>query len=104
MPQPSTLSTPEKFKIYLGSTVFFIYIIISLVVAGIIILLAKAIGCSFETRYRLANAWIYSVLWVVKACCGIQHEVEGLENLPKDQVAVVLSKHQSAWEIGRAHV
>jgi 1-acyl-sn-glycerol-3-phosphate acyltransferase len=37
-------------------------------------------------------------LWAAKVCCGITHEIEGLENLPKDRPAIVLSKHQSAWE------
>ncbi len=30
--------------------------------------------------------------------CGVKYEVEGLEHLPKDRAAIVLSNHQSAWE------
>ncbi len=35
---------------------------------------------------------------MAKTCCGLTYKVEGLENLPKDQAFIVLSKHQSAWE------
>lgn len=96
MPQPTILSKPKTLKVYIGSTVFFIYIIISLVVAGLLILLSIAV--SFEFRYRIAMLWVRSVLWVVKVCCDIDYEVEGLEHLPVNQAAIVLSKHQSAWE------
>ncbi len=96
MPPRAILSKPKNLRIYLGSTIFFIYIVISLVVAGLLILLSMFF--SFEFRYWLAMGWIRSVIWMVKVCCGVDYEVEGLENLPKDRAAVVLSKHQSAWE------
>jgi 1-acyl-sn-glycerol-3-phosphate acyltransferase len=31
-------------------------------------------------------------------CCGITHEVEGLEHINTDSAMIVLSNHQSAWE------
>lgn len=96
MPQPTILSKPKNLKVWLGSTLLFIYIILSLVIGGILVLLS--IGCSFAFRYRLANSWIRSVLWVAKVCCGIDYEVEGLEHIPANQAVIVLSKHQSAWE------
>jgi 1-acyl-sn-glycerol-3-phosphate acyltransferase len=37
-------------------------------------------------------------MWVAKITCGLSYEVEGLENLPKNQGFIVLGKHQSAWE------
>lgn len=96
MPPRATLSKPKNLRVYLGSTIFFIYIVISLVIAGVLILLS--IGFSFKFRYWLSMGWIRSVMWMVKVCCGVDYEVEGLENLPKDRAAIVLSKHQSAWE------
>lgn len=96
MPQQNTSSRNKSFKVYLGSTLFFIYIVLSLLTIGVVILLC--IPASFELRYRLGNLWTASVLWVAKVCCGIHYTVEGLENLPKNQPAIVLSKHQSAWE------
>jgi 1-acyl-sn-glycerol-3-phosphate acyltransferase len=52
----------------------------------------------FSYRYNGSALWAASVMWVAKVCCGLTYEVEGLENLPKNQSYIVLSKHQSAWE------
>lgn len=52
----------------------------------------------FSVRYKIANAWVYSILWLAKIVCGVKYEVEGLENIKGIQAAVVLCKHQSAWE------
>ena len=96
MPQQNTLLRTKTFKTYLGSTLLFIYIVISLTVIGITILLC--FWCPFSLRYWIGKQWCYSVIWVAKVCCGVDYVVEGLENLPKDQPAIVLCKHQSAWE------
>ncbi|MFW5443084.1 MAG: lysophospholipid acyltransferase family protein [Methylococcaceae bacterium] len=43
-------------------------------------------------------------MWVTKVCCKLTYKIEGLENLPKDQGYIVLSKHQSAWETLALHL
>ena len=48
-------------------------------------------------RYRLTVGWPILAVWGARVICGIRWKVEGIENLP-DVPAVVLSKHQSAWE------
>ncbi len=48
-------------------------------------------------RYRFIRLWGRGVIWLARWVVGIHFRVEGLENLPS-QPAVVLSKHQSAWE------
>jgi 1-acyl-sn-glycerol-3-phosphate acyltransferase len=48
-------------------------------------------------RYRFISAWSVAVLWCLKRICGIDWRVEGRENLPR-RPAVILAKHQSAWE------
>ncbi|HTH61957.1 MAG TPA: lysophospholipid acyltransferase family protein [Paraburkholderia sp.] len=48
-------------------------------------------------RYRMALGWCHTTLFVARHLNGIRYRVEGLENLPQG-AAVVLSKHQSAWE------
>jgi 1-acyl-sn-glycerol-3-phosphate acyltransferase len=37
-------------------------------------------------------------IYLLKKLCYIHYAVEGLENIPKEQVGIVLSKHQSTWE------
>jgi 1-acyl-sn-glycerol-3-phosphate acyltransferase len=48
-------------------------------------------------RYRIISGWSRLMIWLAKAVLGIDYRVIGAENLPKSP-AVILSKHQSAWE------
>lgn len=48
-------------------------------------------------RYRLTVGWPRLAVWGAKVFTGIRWQVKGIENLP-DAPAIVLSKHQSAWE------
>jgi 1-acyl-sn-glycerol-3-phosphate acyltransferase len=50
-----------------------------------------------DRRYWMAVGWCRSVVAVLHGLSGIRHTVQGMENLP-DGPAVLLSKHQSAWE------
>jgi 1-acyl-sn-glycerol-3-phosphate acyltransferase len=49
------------------------------------------------TRYRVITGWARIMLWILKHLVGIQYRVEGRENIPQVP-AIVLCKHQSAWE------
>jgi 1-acyl-sn-glycerol-3-phosphate acyltransferase len=49
------------------------------------------------TRYRLISGWSRLVIRLARWILGIEWRVEGRENLPA-RPAVILSKHQSAWE------
>src|SRR3954471_4853438 len=48
-------------------------------------------------RYRIISGWSRAVLWLARVLAGIPYRVEGLENFPQ-RPAIILSKHQSAWE------
>jgi 1-acyl-sn-glycerol-3-phosphate acyltransferase len=48
-------------------------------------------------RYRVISGWARAMIWLAKKVLGIQYRVIGAENLPRTP-AVILSKHQSAWE------
>jgi 1-acyl-sn-glycerol-3-phosphate acyltransferase len=50
-----------------------------------------------DNRYWMAAGWCRATLYTVRWLNGIRYQVEGYENLP-DGPAVLLSKHQSAWE------
>ncbi|NRB37349.1 MAG: 1-acyl-sn-glycerol-3-phosphate acyltransferase [Pseudomonadales bacterium] len=52
----------------------------------------------FHIRCALMIYWSKICLFCTRYLCGIRYNVTGLENLPKDQPYVVLSKHQSQWE------
>ncbi len=96
MTQQTTSFRKADFKVYLGSTLFFIYILFSTPIVGVAIL--GGFWLPFSVRYKFADIWINCLLYMLKLCCGLSYKVEGLENVPKDQAAVILSKHQSAWE------
>ena len=49
------------------------------------------------TRYRIISGWSRLVIRLARAILGIHWRVEGREHLPA-RPAVILSKHQSAWE------
>lgn len=49
------------------------------------------------SRYRIISGWSRIVMWLARVVLGIRSRVEGLENL-QGRPAVILSKHQSAWE------
>lgn len=52
----------------------------------------------FRTRYRFVNqTWCRVAVWLTKVVAGIDYQVTGLENIPK-QPCVILAKHQSTWE------
>lgn len=48
-------------------------------------------------RYKLTVGWPRLAIWGARVICGIRWQVKGWENLPEG-AAVILSKHQSAWE------
>ena len=102
MTQQNSSSQKNNFKVYLGSSVLFAYIVASVPVFGIVIILSAVLP--FSIRYKIGNLWAASVLWVTKICCGLSYQVEGLDNIPKNQSFIVLSKHQSAWETLALHL
>lgn len=48
-------------------------------------------------RWKLIIGWPRFAVWAARWICGIRWEVRGWDNLP-DYPAIVLAKHQSAWE------
>jgi len=50
-----------------------------------------------HVRYRVISGWSRLVVWLLDRVCRIRWSVEGREHLPANP-AVILSKHQSAWE------
>lgn len=60
-----------------------------------------------NSRKRADNgalAWSRFVAYVLKKLCGIDYEVRGLENLPKEGGFIVACKHQSMWETMIMHL
>jgi len=47
---------------------------------------------------RLSTSWGRLNLWLLRWVCGLRYRIEGQEHLPTQGPAVIMSKHQSAWE------
>lgn len=81
---------------FLRSSLFLLWAVVQTVImAPFIVLLALTIGP--QTAYRLVRLWRQIFLFAVRWILGIRTVVLGQENMPKT-AAVLLSKHQSAWE------
>jgi 1-acyl-sn-glycerol-3-phosphate acyltransferase len=92
-----TISLPKaSLKTYVGSTLFLIFVVLTTPIFGISALLCYPLP--FSVRYRIGEIWISQVLAALRATCDLKYEVEGLENLPTNTPAIILSNHQSAWE------
>lgn len=96
MTQQNTSYQGNKIKLYLGSTLLFICMMLSPLVFGPLVLVCAVFP--FSVRYKIASAWVSFILWAARVFCGVRHEVEGLEHIKGIRAAIVLSKHQSAWE------
>ncbi len=59
---------------------------------------ALAILAFDRHKFALAQSWARFNLRMLKRLCGLDYRVQGLDQLPTSN-AIVLCKHQSAWEI-----
>jgi 1-acyl-sn-glycerol-3-phosphate acyltransferase len=50
-----------------------------------------------RARRYTAVPWVFMTIWLIKHLLRIDYRLLGRENIP-DRPAVILSKHQSAWE------
>ncbi|MGN7610629.1 lysophospholipid acyltransferase family protein [Magnetococcales bacterium HHB-1] len=78
------------------STIFSLFFLFGvLFFATLIILLVPFSSVSF--RRWISRIWGGYNVVTLSWCCGLTHQVVGLENLPPPPF-VIMSKHQSAWE------
>ncbi|MCW8945791.1 MAG: 1-acyl-sn-glycerol-3-phosphate acyltransferase [Sedimenticola sp.] len=70
-------------------------VISTILLAGILSIIGWVLP--FRQRCLIANAWGTVNLFCLKVFCKLDYKIEGLEKIPESG-AIVLSKHQSAWE------
>jgi 1-acyl-sn-glycerol-3-phosphate acyltransferase len=63
--------------------------------AGLLVVLAIPLPITF--RYRIIALWYTVFLALCRHVLGLHYQIIGRENIPP-RAAVILSKHQSAWE------
>jgi len=79
----------------LRSLIYLLFLIVTVIPYAFACLLWAPLP--LEWRYRLTIGWPRLAIWGAKVITGIRWQIKGRENLP-DTPAIVLSKHQSAWE------
>lgn len=80
--------------ILIRSLLFQLFLILSSIFYSLAILILAPFKSLIE---RLAESWAIANLGALRWLCRLDYRVAGYENLPADP-AVVLAKHQSAWE------
>ena len=91
----NSLFQASKAALYTRSTLYNFGLAISTLIFAPIML--ASFMFPFHVCYSIANGWVRLNLWSLKKICGLSHQVKGSENIP-NQAAVILCKHQSAWE------
>ncbi len=82
--------------VLLRSSLYFLSLILTTLIFGLgmsTIGLALPLGL----RDRMANTWARSNIWFMKWLLGLDYRIQGEEHLPSGP-AIIMSKHQSAWE------
>lgn len=82
-------------KIWLRSLLFYVGMVGGLVV--LLPLMPLVFPFSYRTRYWVMTRWSQFVIWWLALTCGLRYQVSGRENIPPGP-AIILAKHQSAWE------
>ncbi|MBK5936333.1 MAG: 1-acyl-sn-glycerol-3-phosphate acyltransferase [Halorhodospira halophila] len=84
--------TPRE---WLGSSLHLALMAVTAPIWTVLGLLTYPLG--YWSRYRFLSAWGLVVIESARWLCSLDYRVQGLENRPEG-AAVVMAKHQSAWE------
>ena len=91
----STVGPVYKLWLVLRGSLFWIVFLPSTLISAVILSASYYLPISF--RVGLIKQWIRLNLGWIRLTCGLDYEVEGLENIPTDGF-IVMSKHSSTWE------
>lgn len=90
MPSPA-----YKFWLVIRSSLFWVAFLPSSLVIAFLITVSFFMPLGF--RINLIKTWIWINLSWLKLVCGLDYQIEGLDNIPADGF-IVMSKHSSTWE------
>lgn len=85
----------RHFVLFLRSALFMVLMVIATIIWSGVCMLAAPLP--YNKRYFVTSRWNVFIVWCAKWICGINYQFKGYENFP-DAPAIILSKHQSAWE------
>ena len=85
----------RHFVLFLRSALFMVLMAVATVIWSAVCMLVAPLP--YNKRYFVTSRWNVFIVWCAKWICGINYQFKGYENFP-DAPAIILSKHQSAWE------
>jgi 1-acyl-sn-glycerol-3-phosphate acyltransferase len=80
----------------LRSLIFYVILLAGAIFFGFIGIFLIPLPYQYRSQFFLTFNRL--VLWALGFFCGVKHEIHGQENIPSNQPAVILAKHQSTWE------
>ncbi len=86
----------SRFNMFLRCLLYSIIMISTCILYCFVCLLAAPLPLRW--RSRITTVWIAGMLELCGVICRIQYREEGLRNLSKIKNAIIMSKHQSAFE------
>ena len=89
------MSLASRLFFYLRAMLFWVIFATSTIVFSLFAILLRLLP--ERRRYPLLVNWNRLNIGALKLICGLDYQVEGMDNLPTGS-AIVLAKHQSAWE------
>jgi 1-acyl-sn-glycerol-3-phosphate acyltransferase len=79
----------------LRATLFLLTLLVLTPFYWVLVILSAPLGRM--GRWQVIAGWPRLATWLTRVLLGIEHTVEGIENIPREP-CVILSKHSSAWE------
>jgi 1-acyl-sn-glycerol-3-phosphate acyltransferase len=86
----------REINLFLRSLLFVIFSSVGIALYSFMCLAALIVPLRY--RHALIRSFLFAAIYFLKKVCYVDYHVEGLENIPKDRVGIILSKHQSTWE------
>lgn len=83
-------------NLFIRSLIFSIYSLTSMVIYSFLCLAALSLPLRY--RHQLVRSYLHAYMYLFKKICLVDYQIHGKENIPKDRVGIILSKHQSTWE------
>ena len=91
----SSSRSPSKFELYLRSSTFWLFHVISVV--AVVSTLLCFFWAPINVRYAIASSWAKMNMHFLKWFCNLNYKIKGKENIPTEP-SLVISNHQSTWE------
>ncbi|MCP4748220.1 MAG: 1-acyl-sn-glycerol-3-phosphate acyltransferase [Desulfobacteraceae bacterium] len=90
-----SLFSSNKFQVFVHTVVIYIWVIAATIFFGTTAIVFSLFSKTGNSVQYVARTWAWSILWV----SGIQVVVNGLENIEKHKSCILMSNHQSNFDI-----